>query len=279
MAHFTMVSEHSALQEDFARGLWKGQFQLLYQPVVTLSSGEVAGVEALVRWHHPRLGVLSPATFISLTERTGFILPLGEWVIEQACFQLRCWRDQNLPPGLTMSVNVSPRQLDDPAFPDQVRDALARSGIAPGALDIEIAETRRLTDVHIARARELHELNVHLTLNDFGIGYSSLSTITALPLQTVKIAPCFVHPVNSHPDNSNSSLIQAIASMLRSFRLRSVAVGVENENQATALRDLGCDAAQGFHFWRPVPGDEMVGLISTGSLPKGGEAEPPPSDT
>jgi diguanylate cyclase (GGDEF)-like protein/PAS domain S-box-containing protein len=257
-----LVRERFELKSDLAKGLEQDQFHLLYQPVVSLASGELCGVEALLRWQHPTQGLVSPEIFIPLAEESGFIVPLGRWVLEQACHQLRRWRDEHDHRAMSMSVNVSVRQLQSPGFSAQVELAIRASGIPAEALTLEITESVLMDDVDIATRRlaELKNLDVVLAVDDFGTGYSSLGYLQGFPVDVVKIDRSFIQPLGRRPQQTD--MIRAIIDMARSLNLRTVAEGIEEPEQAEILRMLGCESAQGFHFSRPVTAKAIGALLA-----------------
>jgi len=263
----TLVRERFELKGDLGTALEKGQFHLLYQPVVSLLRGEITGVEALLRWQHPAQGLVSPDVFIPLAEETGFIVPLGQWVLEEACGQLQRWRDRHGRQEMTMSVNVSVRQLQAPGLSTQVERALRRSGIPARSLTLEITESILMADLDVATRQlaELKNLNVVLAVDDFGTGYSSLGYLQGFPVDAVKIDRSFIQPLGLRPQQTD--LIRAIVDMARSLGLGTVAEGIEEPEQAVILRALGCESAQGFHYSRPVSAEAIDALLADTSVP------------
>jgi diguanylate cyclase (GGDEF)-like protein/PAS domain S-box-containing protein len=250
----------SDLQEAIARA---SEFVVHYQPVLRLETGEIVGVEALVRWQHPQRGLVLPDQFISLAEESGAILPLGRWVLEQACRQVRTWQvEYSLTPRLTVAVNVSVRQLQHPAFLQEVREALGGSGLDPGDLVLEITESVMMQDVEtmIARLRELKSLGIRLAIDDFGTGYSSLSYLQRFPLDILKIDQSFVSTVSQGADGSD--LPRAIVQIARTLGLETVAEGIEQIEQLAVLRSLGCDLGQGYYFARPLSPRQMDAYLA-----------------
>jgi EAL domain-containing protein (putative c-di-GMP-specific phosphodiesterase class I) len=248
------------LQEAIAR---TSEFVVHYQPVLRLETGEIAGVEALVRWQHPQRGLLPPDQFISLAEESGAILPLGRWVLEQACRQVRAWQvEYSLTPRLTVAVNVSVRQLQHLGFPQEVREALESSGLDPGDLVLEITESVMMQDVEtmIARLGELKSLGILLAIDDFGTGYSSLSYLQQFPLDILKIDQSFVSTVSQGVDGSD--LTRAIVQIAKTLGLETVAEGIEQIEQLSALRSLGCDLGQGYYFARPLSSGQMEAYLA-----------------
>ena len=238
----------------------RGELQLHYQPEIALADGAPAfGVEALLRWEHPRAGFLLPSGFIQLAEESGLIVPIGEWVLLQACRQLSVWlREHSAPEDLSVSVNVSPVQLSAPGFLDSVLHALGASGLQPRSLCIEVTESCVAQDPEGA-ARALHDLKslgVRLALDDFGTGYSSLSALSSYPVDMVKIDRSFIAGVDRDP--MVGRMFEAVLGVVRAAELQSVAEGVETPAQLDLLERIGCDAAQGFLLARPAPPGEIV---------------------
>jgi diguanylate cyclase (GGDEF)-like protein/PAS domain S-box-containing protein len=247
-----VVTARAALESDLRHALQHNEFLLHYQPQID-RDGLVTGAEVLIRWQSPARGLVAPAEFIPIAEQTGLIVPLGQWVLEQACAQLAHWA---LLPGfehLGISVNVSARQLRQPDFVAQVLEVLARTGIAPHRLKIEITESLLVEDTEtaIATMRRLSEHKVCFSLDDFGTGYSSLSYLKRLPLDQLKIDQSFVRDVLSDP--SDAAIVQTILALGRCLRMFVIAEGVETAEQHAFLMEHGCHAFQGYLFSRPVP--------------------------
>ncbi len=254
--------EHLVLENSLRRALEREEFVLFYQPQIDLGSGRVVGVEALIRWKHPDLGMVSPAQFIPLLEETGLILSVGQWVLQTACRQAKQWRDEGLGP-IRMAINLSPRQIDQSNLVEQVAEALELSGLDPRSLDLEITESCLMGDVERS-TRMLHELrqmDVNISIDDFGTGYSSLNYLTRFPIDTLKIDRSFVKDVTEDADDA--SLAKAIISMGHSLKLKVLAEGVETPEQLEFLRQYGCDEVQGFLFSMPLPADEVTPLLAS----------------
>ena len=251
-----------ALESDLRQALERDELRVYYQPKVALATGRIAGVEALVRWQHPTRGLLAPGTFIPLAEETGLILPLGRWVLAAACAQLVAWRERYPASGLLLGVNVSARQLQRGDLAAEVAAILAASGLAPGALKLELTESVLMEDaVATGRAiRDLRGLGVQLILDDFGTGYSSLAYLKRLPLDALKIDRSFVAGLGTDPEDA--AIVRAVVSLARALDLLVVAEGVETAEHAAALRALGCDLGQGMHFAAPLPPDELATLLA-----------------
>jgi diguanylate cyclase (GGDEF)-like protein/PAS domain S-box-containing protein len=259
----TLIRERFELKGDLAKGLQQGQFHGLYQPIVNLSRAEITGFEALLRWEHPTQGLVSPDIFIPIAEETGFIVPLGQWVLEEACGQLRRWRDRHQRLDLIMNVNVSVRQLQSPGLTGQVKAALGSCDIPPQALTLEITESILMDDVDVTirRLSDLKNLDVRLAVDDFGTGFSSLGYLQGFPVDVVKIDRSFIQPLG-YENPKQTDWISAIIHMARSLDFRTVAEGVEEPEQASILRELGCDEAQGYLFSRPVTAEAIDILLA-----------------
>lgn len=257
--------ERVALETALHRALERQEFELHYQPKVELRSGRIAGVEALVRWRHPELGLVAPARFIALAEETGLIVPIGEWVLRTACAQAKTWHDAGYS-GLSVAVNVSARQFAQLDVPELVRRVLAYTGLAPGRLDIELTESVLLQDGEstVEALRRLKALGVTLSLDDFGTGYSSLSYLRRFPIDAVKIDRFFIGDVTRSVDGA--SITKAIIAMARSLEMTTVAEGVETAGQLAFLRNSRCDAIQGHCFSAPLPAHELEELLREGRL-------------
>ena len=244
------------LERDLRKALVRGEFELQYQPQLALASRAVVGLEALLRWHHPRLGLVPPAIFMALAEETRLIVPLGTWVLQEACRQARAWSEAGLD-RLRIAVNLSMIQVLQNNFVEQVAEVLAKSGLAPEWLELEITETMVMTDAEamIAKLAEIKRMGVKLAIDDFGTGHSSLSYLKRLPLDRLKIDKSFVHDIACDADDE--AIVTAIIAMSRSLNFEIVAEGVETEQQVEFLRRQGCDLAQGFLFSPPLTAKDV----------------------
>lgn len=244
---------HQALENDW--------FRLYYQPQVT-ASGVVIGVEALLRLQHPVRGLVPPSEFIPVAEETGQIVPLGAWVMREACRQMRAWQDAGHS-GLTMAVNLSPKQLRDPLLHQTILHALHESGLEPRWLELEFTESAVMhnLDSTLGLMRSLNDLGVRLSIDDFGTGYSSLSYLKQFPIDRIKIDQSFVRGITQ--DASDAAIVEAIIGLSRAMGLSTIAEGVETAEQATVLRVLHCDEFQGYFFARPAPAGEVEKLFGT----------------
>ncbi|MDQ6797634.1 MAG: EAL domain-containing protein [Actinomycetota bacterium] len=253
----TAAVERSGLRTDLGWALERGQLEVHYQPVIDIASGVVVGFEALLRWLHPRRGLLLPGEFIDLAEESGLIVPIGAWVLAEACRQARSWVDAHDGARLTMAVNVSARQLHDAGLAATVAAALTASGIDPATLVLEITESVTVaeTDVTISRLRDLKDLGVGLAIDDFGTGYSSLRYLRRFPVDLLKIDRSFVSGVGRNPEDS--AIVSSVIGLAHSFGLGVVAEGVETAGQLEELTRFGCDYAQGYHWRRPAAAAEV----------------------
>jgi diguanylate cyclase (GGDEF)-like protein len=258
----TVALERMEIETDLRRAIETGQFVLHYQPIVILETGEITGVEALVRWQHPRRGLLMPGQFIALAEESGLIVPLGAWVLREACRQARIWHDrfasrEPITPPLAMTVNISARQLHTPQLVVDVGIALEESRIDPHALILELTESvlTEQTPVVLATLESLKQLGVRLAIDDFGTGYSSLSYLQKFPIDILKIAKPFVDEVGK--ETGRQGLAQAIINLGTTLAVRTIAEGIEQPDQRSQLRALGCELGQGYHFSRPATAAEL----------------------
>jgi diguanylate cyclase (GGDEF)-like protein len=251
------VMKGMELEQDMHRALEDNEFKLVYQPLVRLPDGEIFGFEALLRWHHPQRGVVSPLDFIPLAEETGLIIPIGEWVLTEALRRIKKWGAASGRP-LKMHVNVTSQQLVAPGFAEMVKELLLKEGLEADALSIEATESSLMGDVAANVLRELQSLGIEISLDDFGTGYSSLSYLRQLPVNTVKIDRSFVTPMAS--DQKSNEFVALILNLTQNLGLSTIAEGVETEAQRTALSEMGCQSAQGYLFSKPVTPDEISAM-------------------
>jgi EAL domain-containing protein (putative c-di-GMP-specific phosphodiesterase class I) len=253
------VAEKLALENKLRRALERGEFVLHYQPKVDMDLKTVRGVEALIRWRSPELGLVPPAKFVPLLEETGLILEVGDWALSRAAMDHREWFERGLAPP-RVAVNVSPIQLRQRDFVSTVERSILE-GLAPAAIDLEITESLIMEDIKttIAKLNQVRQLRVGVAIDDFGTGYSSLAYLAQLPVETLKIDRTFV--VTMLEDPNNATLVQMIISLARSLRLNVVAEGVETEQQANFLRLLHCDQMQGYFFSKPMPAPEFAAFL------------------
>jgi diguanylate cyclase (GGDEF)-like protein/PAS domain S-box-containing protein len=244
------------VENDLRRALENGELRAFYQPKISLSDNRLVGFEALARWQHPTRGLVMPDDFIPVAEETGLIIPLGAWMLREACRQLRQWQNENPPEALLeVSVNLSPRQFRDSELLPTLRDVLAETGIPPRTLQLEVTESVLVEDPEAAVEilREVTSLGVGVKLDDFGTGYSSLNYLTRLPCESLKIDRSFV--MRMCEDENSLQVIQTILSLAQNLQMRVTAEGIETLEQALELRSLGCDYGQGYYFARPMPAD------------------------
>jgi len=244
-----------ALKGDLERASARGEFDLVYQPIMDLRTNRISGVEALVRWNHPRRGLVGPTDFIAVAEETGLIVPLGRWIMERARRQAIAWQD-GTSGRLTMRVNLSARQIQEPAFVQEVADVLAATGLAPERLTLELTESVLMQDVDTTAItlNSLRALGIRLAIDDFGTGFSSLSYLRRFPIDELKIDRSFVTAMNTGPDES--ALVRSILKLGETLHLETVAEGIEQADQLAELRTLGADLGQGYFFAMPLsPGD------------------------
>lgn len=245
------------LLQDLRRAADRGELRLHYQPKFVAAGTPAVGAEALLRWQHPELGMLGPDVFIPIAERSGLILPIGDWVLDQACAQLREWHDAGHPEW-TMAVNLSPLQFSSPSLVGNVRDVLSRHAIAPDRLTLEITETTAMKDVEASLAilNDLTAMGVHISIDDFGTGYSSLLYLKRMPATELKIDRAFVRDLEQNAEDA--AIVSSIVALGRSLQLQVVAEGVETREQQEYLSGLGCDQLQGYHLGRPMDPDEFL---------------------
>ena len=252
--------ERLRFEAELRQAVERDQLRLIYQPEVDLRSGKVVGVEALVRWDHPERGMLSPAEFVPLAEETGEILTLGRWILVEACREGSCWARMHRE-TFTISVNLSAREFEDRGLVSRVASALERSGLPAECLRLEITETALLRDSPVANATlaALKDLGVQLALDDFGIGYSSLSYLSRLPVDVVKIDQSFVAEMTVDP--RQRAIVKAVVTLAHACGAQLVAEGIETHDQLAALQEWGCRSAQGFYFADGLSGEEITKLV------------------
>ncbi len=259
------VVNRLVLEEDLRRAMKEGELRVYYQLLVGVAEKQVTGVECLLRWEHPKRGLISPVEFISLAEETGLILPIGDWVMRTACEQAQRWMDLGFP-RMRIAVNLSPRQFSQKKFTERVADMLAETGLPAHCLSLEITESIIMENVEAAveTLQSLKKMGIHLAIDDFGTGYSSLSYLKSFPIDHLKIDQSFVRDITTDPNDA--AISQAIIAMAHSLNLYVTAEGVETEAQAEFLKLNGCDEMQGFHYCRPGSEKEITQkLISVGT--------------
>jgi diguanylate cyclase (GGDEF)-like protein len=253
----TRMQTRRLLETDLRKALAEGEFELYYQPILNLRSNEITGMEALIRWHHAERGMMLPATFIPLAEEIGFIVPLGQWVLREACAAAARWTQP-----LTVSVNVSPAQFRSPNLIQAVANAIASSGLPPERLELEITEMVLTGDSEAALTilYQLRDLGVRVAMDDFGTGYSSLSYLQSFPFDKIKIDRSFVKDITDGVGSLN--IVRAVTAMAQGLGMTTTAEGVETNEQLEVVKAEGCTEMQGFLFSHPLPADEVDKLLA-----------------
>jgi predicted signal transduction protein with EAL and GGDEF domain len=254
-------AERLMLESSLRRALERGELELHYQPKMNLQTEGIVGVEALMRWRHPELGMVSPAQFIPIAEETGLIEAMGRWALETACTDSRAWQKRGLP-AIQMSVNLSPRQLGSPALITDIAAILDASGLEPSLLELEITEGAMMKNPEHAAMlfQQIRDMGVGLAIDDFGTGYSSLSYLRRFPLTTVKIDRSFVNDISQ--EAHGQALTDGIITLAHGLGMKVVAEGVETTAQLAHLRIRGCDEIQGYWLCKPVPADEVCKFMA-----------------
>jgi diguanylate cyclase (GGDEF)-like protein len=252
--------DNMSLETDLRIALEGNEFVLHYQPQVTLADGKINGYEALIRWNHPRRGLLSPIRFIEIAEKTGLIVPMGKWVLAEACRQQMEWINGGLPPA-TMSVNISALQFYQTDFCENVQDVLAATGLPPQLLELELTEGLCMFDVNavLTTLTRLHEMGVKLAIDDFGTGYSNLSYLKRFPIDRLKIDQSFIRHMEREP--INAEIVRTISTLGKSMELEMVAEGVETDDELAMVESCGCGIVQGYRFSKPLPAGEIEGWL------------------
>jgi EAL domain-containing protein (putative c-di-GMP-specific phosphodiesterase class I) len=258
----TRAVERLELETALRRALERGEFRLYYQPILSLADERVCEVEALIRWAHPERGLVPPGVFIPVAEETGLIVPIGQWVLEEACRQVRtwqAWRGTDRP--LVLSVNLSARQFQHPDLVADIERALRVTGLDPCTLKLEVTESVVMQDAAAATTtlQQLKVLGIQLAIDDFGTGYSSLAYLKRFPVDTLKIDRSFVDGLGS--DGQDTAIVQSVVALAKTLQLDVTGEGVETPTQAAHLRALGCDRAQGYLFARPLPAGAMLAVL------------------
>lgn len=259
----TNLRERLALENELYNALQQGELLLYYQPQVSLHSGQIIGVETLLRWQNPQRGFVSPAKFIPIAEETGLIIPIGEWVLRTACAQNQAWQNAGLPP-LKVAVNISARQFKLLNLVDIVAQALAETGLAPQYLELELTESLMIENIQqtVSHLQKLHDMGVTLSVDDFGTGYSSLNYLKRFPIHTLKIDQSFIRDLVV--DSDDAAITEAIISLAHSLNLSVIAEGVESYEQLAYLHKNQCDEIQGYYFSRPIPADALTQILQEG---------------
>jgi diguanylate cyclase (GGDEF)-like protein len=256
-----LMQARRTLEIDLRKALANGEFELYYQPLVNLERQEVSCFEALIRWNHPERGLVAPLEFIPLAEQTALIVPIGEWVLRQACSEAMKW-----PPQISVAVNLSPAQFRMRNLPQVVMSALAQSGLPAQRLEFEITESVLLVDNELTLdiLHQLRKLGVRISMDDFGIGYSSLSYLQSFPFDKIKIDRSFVHNLASSADSR--AIIRAVAGLGSSLGMATTGEGVETQEELDYLKAQGCTEAQGYFYSRPRPAGDTLELLSKQSV-------------
>ena len=255
------------LETDLRAAIEKKEFTLHYQPIIDLQSGRMTGMEALVRWNHPKRGQIQPMEFIPTAEETNLIIPLGRWILEEACMQARQWQNQyDCETTLSITVNLSSRQFKDNSLIETVTGALSKSGLPPESLILEITENTMLENSEATgkKFHELRDLGIRLAIDDFGTGYSSLSYLQRFPIDILKIDKSFIDKIND--SREGAAVARAIITMGDTLRLKTIAEGIETGEQITKLQNLGCELGQGFLFAKPLDKHDMNTFLSKADL-------------
>jgi len=252
------------IETDLRKAIANKEFDLYYQPIVSLDNISILGFEALIRWNHPTQGLIYPDSFIPVAEETGLIIPIGRWVLKKACRDLRRWDEQvksKLP--LFMSVNISSKQFLRPSLIDDIKEILDETGLPPDQLKLEITETALMEDVHetIPLIQRLKDFGVQIVIDDFGTGYSSMSYLQQLPIDTLKVDQSFISRIENTIDDENKNIVETIVSLAHKLGLKVVAEGVETNKQHSVLAQMNCQMAQGYLFSRPLKKEKMDELI------------------
>jgi EAL domain-containing protein (putative c-di-GMP-specific phosphodiesterase class I) len=259
--------ERFILENSLRKAIQNDELYLVYQPLFDSHSGDIASVEALIRWQHPEYGTISPADFIPIAEESGLILSIGNWVIREVCRQNSAWQQQGLSP-IRVAVNLSLEQLTQPHLPELIEGILIENQLEAKWLEIEITESMILKDIHATTniLKRLKKMGIHVSIDDFGTGYSSLSYLGKLPVDILKIDRSFIKDIES--DNSSSLVTGAIVSLAHSLNLKVVAEGVETNGQLREVRKRNCDIIQGYLFSKPLISEDLTKyLFERGTLP------------
>ncbi|MEZ5426578.1 MAG: EAL domain-containing protein [Pyrinomonadaceae bacterium] len=251
------------VESDLRRAIEKGEFRVFYQPIVDVQNGQISELEALIRWEHPEKGLVFPDKFIPIAEETGLIVPIGGWVIEEACRQILEWEKKFALP-LKISVNLSAKQLMHPFLVTKVKEVLEKSGLSPDRLKLEVTESAVMnnTDIALKTIRDLNQIGVHLSTDDFGTGYSSLSYLHLFPFERIKIDRSFIGKMDT--DLKNEAIVRSIMMLGQNLEIEVVAEGIENEQQLWQLRSLGCKLGQGYLFSKPMGAAQTERLLADG---------------
>jgi len=257
--------DRMSLETDLRTALERNEFELYYQPQVSFASGKIVGTEALIRWRHPERGLLSPVHFIEITEETGLIVPIGQWVIQEACRQHMDWIKNGLGP-MCISVNISAMQFYQAEFCEMVRSIITDSGMQPSYLELELTESLFMHDVDtvLKTLHDLHEFGVKLAIDDFGTGYSNLGYLKRFPINRLKVDQSFIRFIECEP--VNVEIVRAIAALGKSMSLELVAEGVETDSEMALVQSSGCEFVQGYRFSKPLPAEQLEAWAKENNL-------------
>ncbi|MEH1777980.1 MAG: EAL domain-containing protein [Nostoc sp.] len=250
------------LEKSLRYALERNEFTLYYQPRVNIATGEITGMEALLRWQHPEMGLVAPSVFIPLVEESGLIVPIGEWVLRTACSQNKAWQDAGLAP-MTIAVNLSLKQFRQPKLVETIAEVLAKTGLEPRFLELEITETTAIEDLDFTRTvlENIQQMGIYISIDDFGTGHSSLSRLQLLPLHNLKIDKSFIQDLTR--DIKVAHIIKAIVGLGQSLGLKLTAEGVENEEELEFLKSINCEDVQGFLFYRPLSAQKATEILES----------------
>jgi EAL domain-containing protein (putative c-di-GMP-specific phosphodiesterase class I) len=255
--------ERQFIEESLRRALERREFLLHYQPIVDLATGAITGTEALIRWMHPLRGLIPPVEFIPVAEDCGLIVPIGAWVLREACRQARAWIDAGLP-AISVAVNVSAMEVRDEHFLENLFSTLGDTGFDPKSLVVELTESVLMKHAEAAASilQGVRQVGIRVAIDDFGTGYSSLGYLRRFPLDALKIDQSFIRQIST--PGEDTAIVAAVIGMAQNLKLRVIAEGVETQEELAFLRARHCEAAQGYYFSRPVPAEQFAKLLKTG---------------
>ena len=255
------------METNLRKALGRHEFRVYYQPKINVTTGQIVGLEALIRWQHPTFGLVSPGQFIKIAEETGLIVPIGRWVLQESCRQVKEWQDQGLPP-VRVAVNLSASQLKEEDLVALVKQVLEETNLDPNLLELELTESMIMQDTEktILILQSLKAMGIALSIDDFGTGYSSLSYLKRFPIDCLKVDQSFVRDVTTNSDSR--AIVKAIIGMAQALKLKVIAEGVEDEDQLAVLREEGCQECQGFLYSPPLPAENMAKVMQDWASPR-----------